>query len=200
MAAPLTSLPVGTVSLANQLFLAPNGKIYVGKNLYYELGDDLEGSSSISVNDGIISVIFGTGVNQVARGNHTHPLADTENNGFISPLEKAKIASIDEQNVLPVQLLTANLTLALTDNRKYFEKSNTTARTITIPQNSSVALPIGFTATFANTGTSANINFTITGLTIRYANRGVASASVLPGFACTIVKIATNTWNIIGGG
>lgn len=86
-------------------------------------------------------------------------------------------------------------TLVLSDNGKMIEVSNTSAITLTIPLNSSVAFPIG---------TQINILQTNTGQ-ITVAGTGGVTVNATPGLklrtqwsSATLIKRATDTWVLVG--
>jgi hypothetical protein len=97
----------------------------------------------------------------------------------------------------PYTTYTANTkTLALTDNGYYTRCSNTTLITITIPNNSSVAFPLGSELIFFQAG-SGNVLFAnAAGVTLNSKESLVNLSGQYS--AATLKKIATNTWDLIG--
>jgi hypothetical protein len=97
----------------------------------------------------------------------------------------------------PYTTYTANTkTLALTDNGYYTRCSNTTLITITIPNNSTVAFPLGSEIVFFQAG-SGNVLFAnAAGVTLnsKESNKNLTGQYS----AATLKKIATNTWDLIG--
>jgi hypothetical protein len=97
----------------------------------------------------------------------------------------------------PYTTYTANTkTLALTDNGYYTRCSNTTLITITIPNNSTVAFPLGSEMVFFQAG-SGNVLFAnAAGVTLnsKESNKNLTGQYS----AATLKKIATNTWDLIG--
>ena len=90
---------------------------------------------------------------------------------------------------------TANYTLVLSDAGKMLEMANSSARTFTIPPNSSVAFPVGTYINFCRTGTGAVSFLAGSGVTIR-APRGTSIATQYG--SATIYKRATNEWVVSG--
>jgi hypothetical protein len=77
---------------------------------------------------------------------------------------------------------------------------STATRTITIPANSSVALPIGTTITFIAT-TGATVTIAITTDTMYLAGTGTTGSRTLAAHGmATAVKVAATTWYISGNG
>ncbi len=91
---------------------------------------------------------------------------------------------------------TANYTLVATDVSKAVEMSNSSARTITIPPNSSVAFPVGSVIELRRMGTGSVTIVAGSGVTIRNA-AGVLTLRAQYSIA-SIVKRATNEWVISG--
>ena len=91
---------------------------------------------------------------------------------------------------------TANYTLVLADAGKAVEMSATAARTVTVPQNSSVAFPIGTVIEITRTNTGTVTIVAGTGTTLRSA--GSLLALRVQYSAATIRKRATNEWVVVG--
>jgi len=99
--------------------------------------------------------------------------------------------------------VTSAYTLVLADANKqvYHPGTDTTARTITIPANSSVAFPIGTTVTFINEALAGDLTVAITSDTLQQ----IQSASSAPftinaNSIATAVKITSTKWVINGVG
>jgi hypothetical protein len=91
-------------------------------------------------------------------------------------------------------------TLALSDNGKHIYGTNTSAKTVTIPANSSVAFPIGAAVTFIN-GPTGVMSIAITTDTMILANSPTTGTRTLAvSGVATAVKIAATTWIISGTG
>lgn len=105
-------------------------------------------------------------------------------------------ASLAGVNQVAANIRTANYTLALSDAGKAVEMDSTTAKTITIPPNSSVAFPVGTVIEVVRIGT---------GTVTLAAGSGVTLLSPL-GFlniqdqygTAGLRKRATNEWIITG--
>jgi hypothetical protein len=91
-------------------------------------------------------------------------------------------------------------TLVLTDQGKSILGSNASAKTFTIPANSSVAFPIGAAVTFINTGAGA-MSIAITTDTLTFSpTGGIGSRSLAQYGVATAIKTAATTWYISGTG
>lgn len=94
-------------------------------------------------------------------------------------------------------------TLVLGDAGKHIlhPSADTTARTFTIPANSSVAFPIGTSVTFINQNAGGVITIAITTDTMRLAGAGTTGSRTLAanGIA-TAVKVTSTEWIISGVG
>lgn len=94
-------------------------------------------------------------------------------------------------------------TLVLADAGKHIlhPSADTTARTFTIPANSSVAFPVGTAITFVNQNGAGVVTIAITSDTMRLAGAGTTGSRTLAanGIA-TALKIASTEWIISGTG
>ena len=94
-------------------------------------------------------------------------------------------------------------TLVLGDGSKHMlhPSADTTARTFTIPANSSVAYPIGTAITFVNQNSAGVLTIAITTDTMRLAGAGTAgSRSLAANGMATALKITSTEWIISGTG
>ena len=114
----------------------------------------------------------------------------------------ASTATIGFLNI-PQNSQSAAYTLVLTDagNQIFHPSSDTTARTWTIPANSSVAFPIGTAVSFINQNAAGVITIAITTDTMRLAGAGTTGSRTLAanGIA-TAIKITSTEWIISGVG
>jgi hypothetical protein len=79
--------------------------------------------------------------------------------------------------------------------------ADTTARTFTIPANSSVTYPVGTALTFINQNGAGTITIAITTDTMRLAGAGtVGSRTLAANGMATAIKIAATEWIISGSG
>jgi hypothetical protein len=104
---------------------------------------------------------------------------------------------------IPQNSRSAAYTLVLLDAQKHIfhPSADTTARTWTIPANSSVAYPIGTTITFVNQNAAGVITIAITTDTMRLAGTGTTGNRTLAanGIA-TAMKVTATEWIISGTG
>ena len=93
-------------------------------------------------------------------------------------------------------------TFVLTDaDNKLVTASNASAQTYSIPTNASVAFPIGCQINIIQIGAGqVTINAVTSGTTTVLSNGGTAAAPKLRAqySAATLVKVATDTWYVIG--
>lgn len=104
---------------------------------------------------------------------------------------------------IPQNSQSANYTAVLADSGKHIHhpSADTTARTFTIPANSSVAFPIGTAITFINQNGAGVITIAITTDTMRLAGAGTTGSRTLAANGvATAVKIAATQWIISGTG
>jgi hypothetical protein len=105
--------------------------------------------------------------------------------------------------IIPQNSQSTNYTLVLSDNGKHLlhPAADTTARTFTIPANSSVAYPVGTALTFINQNAAGVLTISITTDTMRLAGAGTTGNRTLAanGIA-TAIKITSTEWIISGTG
>lgn len=102
---------------------------------------------------------------------------------------------------VPQNSKSAAYTLVLGDAGKhiYHPSADTTARTWTIPANSSVAFPIGTAVTFVNDNAAGNITIAITTDTLVMAGTGsTGSRTLADNGVATAVKVTATRWVISG--
>lgn len=132
--------------------------------------------------------------------------ADTFTNKTISGASNT--ITVDGTNevgfrIIPQNSQSAAYTLVLADNGKqiFHPSADTTARTWTIPSNSSVAFPVGTAITFINQNGAGVITISITSDTMRLAGLGTSgSRSLAANGIATAIKIASTEWIISGVG
>lgn len=104
---------------------------------------------------------------------------------------------------IPQNSQSAAYTLVLDDAGKHIlhPSADTTARTWTIPPNSSVAFPVGTVVTFVNQNGAGVITIAITSDTMRLAGPGTTGSRTLAanGIA-TAIKLTATEWLISGVG
>ena len=104
---------------------------------------------------------------------------------------------------IPQNSQSTAYTLVLADSGKHIlhPSADTTARTMTIPANSSVAYPIGTALTFVNQNAAGVMTIAITTDTMRLAGAGTTGSRTLAanGIA-TALKVTSTEWIISGTG
>src|SRR5258706_6937200 len=104
---------------------------------------------------------------------------------------------------IPQNSQSAAYTLVASDAGKHIfhPSADTTARTFTIPANSSVAYAIGTTLTFVNQNAAGVVTIAITTDTMRLAGAGTTGSRTLAanGIA-TAIKVTSTEWQINGTG
>lgn len=104
---------------------------------------------------------------------------------------------------IPQNSQSAAYTAVLADSGKqiFHPSADTTARTFTIPANSSVPYPIGTALTFINQNGAGVVTIAITSDTMRLAGAGTTGSRTLAanGIA-TAIKLTATEWIISGTG
>lgn len=104
---------------------------------------------------------------------------------------------------IPQNSQSANYTCTLADAGDHIlhPSADTTARTFTIPANSSVPYPIGTAITFVNQNGAGVVTIAVTTDTMRLAGAGTTGSRTLAANGvATALKIAATEWIISGGG
>ena len=104
---------------------------------------------------------------------------------------------------IPQNSQSAAYTLVLADSGKHIlhPSADTTARTFTIPANSSVAFPIGTAITFINQNGAGVVTIAITTDTMRLSPAGTTGSRTLAANgSATAIKITSTEWLISGSG
>jgi hypothetical protein len=102
----------------------------------------------------------------------------------------------------PVNSQSADYTLVLADSGKtiFHPAADNTARTFTIPANSSVAYPVGTVLTFVNLA-AADVTIAITTDTMYLANDGATGSRTLAEYGmASAMKVDSTSWIISGNG
>lgn len=111
--------------------------------------------------------------------------------------------TLSVNTAIPQNSNSANYTLTIDDAGKHIfhPSADTTARTWTIPANSSVAFPVGTAVTFVNQNAGGVITIAITTDTMRLAGAGTTgSRSLAANGVATALKITSTEWIISGTG
>ena len=104
---------------------------------------------------------------------------------------------------IPQVSQSAAYTLVATDAGKHIlhPSADTTARTFTIPANSSVAYPVGTAITFVNQNGAGVVTIAITTDTMRLAGAGTTGSRTLAANGvATAIKLTSTEWIISGTG
>lgn len=91
---------------------------------------------------------------------------------------------------------TANYVIALNDSGKVINMNSSSAVTVTVPTNATVAFPIGTTITVIQTGTGETSFVEAAGVTIRSKNSYKKINTQYSG--AQLVKLETDIWILIG--
>jgi hypothetical protein len=129
---------------------------------------------------------------------------------FSSPVSVAAAASstdavrLDQIGVLTQNSQSTNYTLVIDDGygkHVLHPSADTTARTFTIPANSSVAYPIGTAIQFVNQASAGVLTISITTDTMRLAGSGTTGSRTLAeNGVATALKLTSTEWIISGVG
>lgn len=133
--------------------------------------------------------IVGTARNYL---NGTTSIGSTADNGSGAKLQVT--GGITYQNIFNRQ--TASYTLALTDQNDIIEMNVATANNLTVPLNSSVAFPIGTEIAIMQYGAGQTTIVATGGVTLRAKSGALKISGQYAG--CTLVKVGTNEWYVVG--
>jgi hypothetical protein len=130
------------------------------------------------------------------------PLLGTPTSGTLSNCTVDGTDAVGFRNI-PQNSQSAAYTLVLADSGKHIlhPTADTTARTFTIPANSSVAFPIGTAITFINQNGAGVVTIAITTDTMRLSPAGTTGSRTLAANgSATCIKITATEWLISGSG
>lgn len=130
---------------------------------------------------------------------NTLTLAGTDGTTMTLPPASASLGYLG----LPQNSQSAPYTLVIGDAGKSIlhPSADTTARTFTIPANSSVAFPVGTAVTFVNEVSAGVMTIAITTDTMRLSPAGTTgSRSLAANGVATALKVTTTEWLISGSG
>jgi len=91
---------------------------------------------------------------------------------------------------------TTARTLALTDTGAFIRTTNSSATTITVPTNASVAFPVGAEVVVIQAGTGAVTFAGASGVTVNSKDSALQISAQYA--AATLKKVATDEWDLIG--
>jgi hypothetical protein len=129
------------------------------------------------------------------------PVLGTPSSGTLSGCTVDGTDAVGFRNT-PVNSQSADYTLVLADSGKtiFHPAADNTARTFTIPANSSVAYPVGTVLTFVNLA-AADVTIAITTDTMYLAGDGTTGSRTLAEYGiASAVKLASTDWLISGNG
>jgi hypothetical protein len=130
------------------------------------------------------------------------PVLGTPTSGTLSNCTVDGTTSVGFRSI-PQNSQSAAYTLVLADSGKHIfhPSADTTARTFTIPANSSVAYPIGTAITFINQNGAGVVTIAITTDTMRLSPAGTTGSRTLAANgSATCIKVTSTEWLISGSG
>jgi hypothetical protein len=187
----------------NNLTVARNGST-IG-NLAEDLVCDITGASIQFVYDGTTWEAYaqiGAGGGSAVTLTGTQTLTNKTISGASNTLTVDGTNAVGFRNI-PQNSQSAAYTLVLDDAGKHIlhPSADTTARTLTIPANASVAYPIGTALTFVNQNGAGVLSIAITTDTMRLAGAGTTGTRTLAANGvATAIKLTATEWIISGVG
>lgn len=153
--------------------------------------------SATDINAGTLGVARGgTGLSTLTSGSYMRGNG-TGNVSMRTPAQvKSDIDAMDKHFVVNNQT-GASYTLALADDGALVTRNNSSANTLTIPTNASVAFPVGTVINFVQIGAGVTTVVAASGVTVNGVSAG--SAAVTKRYSVgSLVKTATNSWILSG--
>jgi len=190
----LTSQITGTLPVAN----GGTGITSLGTGVATWLGTPSSANLAAAITDetGSGELVFATSPTLVT------PVLGTPSSGTLSNCTVDGTDSVGFRNI-PQNSQSAVYTLVLADSGKHIfhPSADTTARTFTIPANSSVAFPVGTAITFINQNGAGVVTIAITTDTLRLADDGgTGSRALAANGVATCIKVTSTEWIISGVG
>lgn len=169
-----------------------------GANVLTFLGTPSSANLAAAVTDetGSGALVFATSPTLVT------PVLGTPTSGDLSNCTADGTSSVGFRNI-PQNSQSTAYTLVLADSGKHIlhPSADTTARTFTIPANSSVAFPIGTAITFVNQNGAGVVTIAITTDTMRLSPAGTTGSRTLAANGvATCIKLTSTEWIISGTG
>lgn len=142
----------------------------------------------------------GTVVALATSPSFTTPVLGTPTSGTLSNCTVDGTNSVGFRNI-PQNAQTGSYTLVLDDSGKHiYHASGAGAATYTIPDNGSVAYPVGTAITFINLS-STSISIAITTDTMYLSSAGTTGTRTLAQYgSATAIKVTSTVWLISGSG
>ena len=185
--------PTNIITASNTLTLT-NKTINLTSNTLVATSAQL--ATAVTDETGSGALVFATSPTLVT------PVLGTPTSGTLSNCTVDGTDAVGFRNI-PQNSQSAAYTLVLADSGKHIlhPSADTTARTFTIPANSSVAFPIGTAVTFINQNDAGVVTIAITTDTMRLAGAGTTGSRTLAanGIA-TAIKVTSTEWIISGTG
>lgn len=189
---PAISLPAATTSASGYLtstdWNAFNGKAAANQTFYI-------GTTQVAINRASAALTL-AGITLTTPDIGT-PTAGNLYNCTVDGTNKIGFLNI------PQNIQSTEYTCVLADAGKQIlhPSADTTARTFTIPANSSVAYPIGTAITFINQVSAGTLTIAITTDTMRLAGAGTTGSRTLAANGvATAIKLTSTEWIISGSG
>jgi hypothetical protein len=191
--ADLTTNVTGTLPVAN----GGTGITSFGAGVATFLGTPSSANLATAVTDetGSGLLVFATSPTLVT------PVLGTPSSGTLSSCTVDGTDAVGFRNI-PQNSQSADYTLVLADSGKHIfhPVGDNTARTFTIPANSSVAYPVGTALTFINMAV-ADVTIAITTDTLTLSSAGTSGSRTLAtNGSATCIKITSTEWLISGSG
>jgi hypothetical protein len=190
----------GTITLAGTLAVANGGTgiTSLGSGVATFLGTPSSANLAAAVTGetGSGALVFATSPTLVT------PVLGTPTSGTLSGCTVDGTDAVGFRNI-PQNSQSTAYTLVLADSGKHIlhPSADTTARTFTIPANSSVAYPIGTAVTFINQNGAGVVTIAITTDTMRLAGAGTTGSRTLAANGvATAIKVTATEWIISGVG
>lgn len=192
-------------NLTSWAAIAPSAKqdaLVSGTSIKTINGTSLLGGGNITTGDVTLTGVQTLTNKTLTSPTLTSPALGTPASGNLSNCTADGTSPVGFRNI-PQNSQSANYTCVLADAGDHIlhPSADTTARTFTIPANSSVAYPIGTAITFVNQNGAGVVTIAITTDTMRLAGAGTTGSRTLAANGvATALKIAATEWIISGGG
>ena len=152
---------------------------------------------TVTATAGTLTIANSASASLITAGNFALTLTATATTNATFPAGTCSIGYLG----IPQNSQSGDYTMVLADagTHIYHPSADTTARTWTIPANSSVAYPIGTTLTFINDTSAGTITIAITTDTLVLMDTGsTGSRTLAANGVATAIKVASTRWVISG--
>jgi hypothetical protein len=124
---------------------------------------------------------------------HSHTVATTGTDGFMSSIDKTKLDAVT--NLVEIVTKTSAFTFIIGDAGKYVRATFPTLDNITVPENATVAFPIGTSIQIRSSG-AGQVTIVPAGSVLINTSETLKLRKI--GSTASLIKVNTDEWDLTG--